>query len=596
MDRLFDPNYKGSTKKTICYFEFWKNTKFVDMQNTLHFDSNEERDKWFSLLGQGDKENFITSEVPFNFRRDRGNVRVPITMDELQGFNYGRFLNGWDKRIYYFFIGGMSYLNDNTTQVEIVIDVVMTYTQGNVLQNLAGIDVKRQHLTSDTRDYLMENLRSNDDVLPVNTLKYVKSREAIFKKFKVIVESSVSLDESTWGSDDSPKMKTSGGMHINYDVGMSDLYVYDETEWSNFTTKLKDYPWIAQNIKSATIVPADMLNGIPIDENNAINMSGNQDKNDFIDFNSFLSLDIDKLRKWVGIKSDGSEDYLIRDNLMTFELTDYRNHTVPIKPSNVDLTEGIVIGSKQNVGYNNVIEIYHARDDARRADDGLWYSHGNWLNNVLRLDNFDNAPLMIDNGKLAKANSAYSRANTNQDTFSGRINRIMDGSNSTNDRVMSAFSIYSDVFSGGLLGSVAKGAGLFKDEYNYYRDQKAQFKQWGITPPTVTDGSYNNSILKMANAYGVFLNVSVASKADMDKMRRYYGDYGFDTNGISTQLDDINSMTICNWVQFDGHWTIPNVDSNFVIQLQSIFSAGVRLFHNYDSMLTYDPKDNKIKQ
>lgn len=596
MNRLYDVNYKGKMPKTICYFEFFKNTKFVDMQNTLHFDSNEERDKWFSRLGDAEPENFITSEVPFNFRRDRGNVRVPITMDELQGFNYGRFLNGWDKKIYYFFIGGFTYLNDSTTQVEIVIDVVMTYTQGDVLRKLGGIEVKRQHLTNDNKEYLMENLRSNDDILPINTLRYERHRGFWFNKFKVLVETNVSLDESTWGSEDSPKMKTASGNHINDTVAMTDLYIYDITDWSNFTSKLKDYPWIAQNIKKATIIPTDLLVGFTTDENGLVNFTGNQLKQDWADFKTNLSIEIEKLRNWIGIKSDGSEDYLIRDNLLTIELTDYRNHSVPIKPSMVSLTDGIQIDSFQDMGYNNVVEIYHVNDQARLSNDGEWHTRGNFINNVLRFDNFDNVPLMIDNGALAKANSAYSRANSDQDTISGRMNRVMDSNNSTKDRVMSAFSIYSDVFSGGLIGGIAKGAGLFKDEYNYYRDQKAQFKQWGITPPTITDGSYNTNIPRMAKAYGVAINVALPSLPDLNKMRRYYGDYGFDTNGLCTELDDINSMTICNWVQFDGHWTLPNIDSNFVIQLQSIFSAGVRLFHNYDSMLTYDPKDNKVKE
>lgn len=591
MNRLQDPNYRGN--RTVCYFEFFKNTKFTDMQNTLHFESNEERDKWFSRLGDAEPENFITLEAPFNYRRDRGNVRVNASMDDLVGFNYGRFLNGWDKKIYYFFVAGMTYLNEGTTQIEIVIDVVMTYTQGKVLETIGGIEVKRQHLTQATRTSLMENLRTNNDVLPVDTLRYEREKSVTFKKMSVIVETAVSLDDSTWGSEDTPKMKTADGNHLNDTVSMTDLYIYELTDWSNFTTKLKDYPWIAQNIKSATIVPTATVEHITLDDTNKVNETGELLPNTWVDF-SPLNTDIPTIRKWLNLNEDGSEDFMIRDNIMTIELTDYRNHTVPIKPSMIDLVEGIEIGSYQDMGYNNVIEIYHKADQARYQNDGNRYAHGTFLNNVLRFDNFDNAPLMINNGKLAKTNSSYSRSNANQDTISGRINRVMDGSNSTKDRVMSAFSIYSDVFSGGLLGSVAKGAGLFKDEYNYYRDQKAQFKQWEITPPTITDGSYNTNIPRLANAYGVFLLFALPSLADMNKIKRYYGDYGFDVAGISTSLEPLDSMSICNWVQFDGSWTIPDVDSNFILQLQSIFSAGVRMFHDYDRMLTYDPKDNRV--
>lgn len=584
-------NDNTKENQTVTYFELYKDTKFVDMQNTLHFDSNEERDKFFTQLGEGD-ENFISFYTPFNFRRDRGNVRVPITMDDLQGYNYGRFLNGWDKKIYYFFVGGMTYLNDSVTQLEIVIDVVMTYTQGDVLATIGGIEVKRQHLTTYNKEVFMENLRCNDDVLPINTLKYERHRGFHFNKYKVLVETGVSLDESTWGTEDAPKMKTASGNHINDTVSMTDLYIYDLTDWSNFTTKLKDYPWIAQNIKKATIIPVDLLKGFTTDDTNLVNFTGDQIKADWLDYEERLSIPIDKLRNWCSLKADGSEDHLIRDNLMSVEITDYRNHTVPIKPSNISLENGIVIKGFQDMGYNNVVEVYHEYDQARLANDGEWHTKGNYINNVLRFENFDTAPLMIDNGTLAKANSAYARTNANQDTISGKLNRITDKNNSTKDRVMSAFSIYSDVFSGGLIGGIAKGAGLFKDEYNYYRDQQAQFKQWGITPPTITDGSYNTNIPRMAQAHGIVVNIALPSRVDMDKMRRYYGDYGFDVSGLCTSLDNINSMSICNWVQFDGHWTLPDVDANFIIQLQSIFSAGVRFFHSYDAMNTYDPKDN----
>lgn len=585
-------NDNAKTNQTITYFELYKNTKFTDMQNTLHFSSNKARDKFFTELGET-CDGFLTYYTPFNFRRDRGLVRVPKTMDELQGYNYGRFLNGWDKKVYYFFVGGMTYLNDQTTQLEIVIDVVMTYTQGDVLNSLQGIEVKRQHLGSMMKEDLMENLRCNNDLLPINTLRYEREKSVLFNKMSVIVETGVSLDKDTWGDENSPKMKTANGNHINDTVSMTDLYIFSATEWSNFVTDLKDYPWIAQNIKKATIVPTATLDGWKTDKNHMVNFTGEPPKDKWVDF-SPLNTTPKQLREWLHLAKDGSEDFLIRDGLLTVELTDFRNHTVPIKPSAIDMVQGIEIMSYQDMGYNNVIEIYHKADQARYQLDGKRFAHGTFLNNVLRFDNFDNAPLMIDNGLLAKANSAYARQNADQDTISGKINRVMDGNNSTKDRVMSAFSIYSDVFSGGLLGGIAKGAGLFKDEYNYYRDQKAQFKQWAITPPTITDGSYNTNIPRLADAYGVFLLFAFPSQQDVDKMKRYHGDYGFDTEGLTTSLDNIHSMSICNWVQFDGSWTLPDVDANFVTQLQAIFSAGVRLFHDYDYMLNYDPKDNRV--
>ena len=69
----------------LSQFTLYKNTNFTDMQNTLHFNSNTERDNWFSSYFTDN--NVITVSHPLNFRYDRVTLKVPIDMNELQGFN-----------------------------------------------------------------------------------------------------------------------------------------------------------------------------------------------------------------------------------------------------------------------------------------------------------------------------------------------------------------------------------------------------------------------------------------------------------------------------------------------------------------------------
>ena len=148
----------------LTSFTFYKNTLFTDMQNTVHFNSNNERDNWFNSYF--DSNNKIEFEHAFNMRRDRATLKVPRGFEELLGFNYCRFLNGFDNRFYYAYVTGMSYLNDRTTEVTLIIDVLMTYTQGNVIQNLQNVEVERQHLPIAIMDKYMPFLRTNDDVVP----------------------------------------------------------------------------------------------------------------------------------------------------------------------------------------------------------------------------------------------------------------------------------------------------------------------------------------------------------------------------------------------------------------------------------------------
>ena len=75
----------------LSQFTLYKNTNFTDMQNTLHFNSNTERDNWFSSYFTDN--NVITFSHPFNFRYDRGTLKVPMDMNELQGFNYCQFID-----------------------------------------------------------------------------------------------------------------------------------------------------------------------------------------------------------------------------------------------------------------------------------------------------------------------------------------------------------------------------------------------------------------------------------------------------------------------------------------------------------------------
>ena len=556
-------------------FVIYKNTKFTDMQNTVHFSSNARRDKFFDKLSPQK-----TFESPFNFRRDRGLVRVPCQMDDLQGYNYGRFVNGFDGKTYYFFIAGMTYLNDTVTQLEIVIDVIMTYTQGSVLNNIKGVEVQRRHLSTSEHKQYQEYLSSNNDILPVSTLKYSKDVDIVWEDFSVIVESSVYLD-GDYGDENAPKMNTAAGVQIDKCQGATALYCFTYGEFTSKMDELSKYPWIAQNIKSAKLIPTEFTNSLSIASDKRIE-GGNSFQPSIKD----LNFTIKDIRSLLSLHPEGSEDYLIHDGLLTIELTDYRNHKLIIKPST--LRDNNEFGCVSIVGYDNVFEIYRLYDNARQGTS----STGTYLDNVLRIDNFDNMPMLINNTVLNKANTAYQREVQQQQTITGKINTLTDKNSSVQDKLYSAFSIYSDVFSGGITGSIGKAAGLFKNEYEYYRDLKAQYKQWEITPPTVTDGSYGSAILRKQNQWGVHLKFATPHSSEINKMKRYYGAYGFDVQNIVNDTGTVDSMPICNWLQFTGQWLIDDVDANFMTQLQTIFEAGVRFFTSYEYLNNVDYLDN----
>ena len=62
----------------------------------------------------------------------------------------------------------------------------------------------------------------------------------------------------------------------------------------------------------------------------------------------------------------------------------------------------------------------------------------------------------------------------------------------------------------------------------------------------------------------------------MDKIRKYYNAFGFEWNRENTTLNDVESMSICNYVKFKGSWTIPNADVALVEMMKAQFENGVR--------------------
>ena len=145
---------------------------------------------------------------------------------------------------------------------------------------------------------------------------------------------------------------------------------------------------------------------------------------------------------------------------------------------------------------------------------------------------------------------------------------------------------------GNVLNNVA---GMYTNEYDYYRKQRADFKQMAITPPTVTEGTYTNANLRKTDDYGIYLRYCAITSDGKNILRRYYGKFGFECQQNERVIYDINSNKYANWVQFTGNYVIPNMDRDLFDVLHSLFESGVRLWHSYDYLAgSVDMKDNVV--
>ena len=579
----------------LSQFTLYKNTNFTDMQNTLHFNSNNDRDHWFSTYFTGD--NVITFQNPFNFRYDRGTLKVPIIMNDLQGFNYCKFVDGFDGKTYYAFIVKTSYLNDKTTQMDLVIDVVMTYTQGNILENLQNVEVIRQHLPLEQLKGREEYLRLNNDILPTSTMMFIdpsrftsnNSTGVQFDSFMYIIQSAVELDND-FGSEDKPKMNTATGGTYDGITSAISLYLVASNDLDRLLTELSKFPWITQNFKTIVKVPAFFFD---LSQLNTVDCKGVQlHVLDGEKISTVLPLPFvltkPKIKEVLGLKD--FEDYLIRDQVINIYLTDYRGNQLNFETGKIK--ENNTIYANSVLGAFNEIDIYSLQYGQRNSSKS---KHGFYRDNQMTISTFDNVPVLINNYTLNKANTAYSRQLENSRQITSRMDTITNPNSSLKDRLFNAISVYSNVFSGGLMSAPAKAVGLFSDEYEYYRSQKAQMNQWKIAPPTVSEGGYSNSVLNKTGDYGIWLKVSTINNNELNSLRRYYGSFGHEAMPNDNQIYNVNSMSKANWVQFKGNYWINDIDRELFDQLKTLFEGGVRLWHNYSDLASRsEMSDNNV--
>lgn len=571
----------------LSYFDLFKDTYFSDMQNTLHFDSNDDRDAWFDNYKPQ-----IRFESPFNFRRDRGIVRVDRVLEDLQGYNYGRFWNGYDDKLYYFYIVSMKYLNDNTTQLDIVIDPVMTYTQGDVLMQLRNIEVTRQHYTNTGYQLNLQVLKQNSDYIPCTGFIQRYEKKFTFDEFVYCINSSVDLGEN-YGSTEKPVMVYAKGRSIDNISGGNFIYLTEDI--TEFFKHITYYPWIAQCIQEVTVIPKYMMDnyGEQWDEWAMYNggptlkclRSGISQAPDPV-----FEMSPDDLRSFLGIYGGDFNcfDNMLKQGLLQMYITNHQGQKLVIEPEFV--RDGFKMKVIQTIGYKNNITLrptqYKTIRNAGVIGEGLDYS--------ISLSNFDRVGFNIDNQTLYKASVSYGREQAKSNTLSGRINRATDSGNNLTDRLFSAVSVYSDVFSGGLTSAPAKAVGLFSNEYEQQRQWLAQDNQAMVTAPSVNVPESTNALQFADGCLGFVLKVFIPTPQEVLANERYFGKYGYDDGGRSTQLYDITSMQYCNWVQFKGNYTIPGVDTELHDQLKTLFEAGVRLWHDYNAMQNADMSTNYI--
>ena len=559
-------------------FRFFKNTPLIDFQNTIHFESNLKRDAFFLEGGHYQELPIETKE--FNFIRDRSTIDLPVSYDDMKGVNYCTFKSDMETTRYYAYVVSYQFLNPGTTRVYLLVDGIMTYTQGQVLEDMPNLSIQRQHLTKSKYRANLWELKNNDDILKTHTKNYFKTERLLFEDLIVLMTSSADL-KANFGTVDDPKVKTSSGQRFDRITSPLNLYACDMDNFNKLMSALSDYPWISQNIRTLNLIPKifmeDNLKLINFPSSTTLTgvnylyeVSGiNTSKTTFLQEIRKHSYNMEETLRLFGLDPE-QEQHLLRNEYTTTELYNYSGGQLYIDNGQLNPTRGLSYWMDLITGYKTEMKVYvdNYRVNENPSDNG-----GSYVNDSLVYDQFDDIPMLIDTYELAMAKSANRRELAESKLVTNRIQSVLDPNANLKDRFFNAANLMSNISPTNLFGR-------FSDEYEYYRTQKAEQADLAIENNSITAQTTGNSFNIANKMFGIHFKYSKPSKSEMDKIRKYYKLFGYQVNDQSATLDRVDSMSVCNYVQFSGSWTIDYADVAIIEMMKAQFENGVRLWHD----------------
>lgn len=550
-------------------FTFYKNTPFTDFTNTILFDSNQQRDTYFNTHF----ESHSFSNMRFNFIRDRGTIRISIPYHLIAGINYCKFTSDFETDItYYAYVMDYKYINDNTTEVSLLIDGIMTFCQGNVLNNFKNLSVSRKHLSRSEYNDRIDELKNNDDVIKTYTKKYTDTNQLLFDELDVLMQVSCSLT-ADFGDVEDPKIESSEGITFDKITSPVNLYTVKRDKFNDLMDKLAKFPWITQNIRSVSLVPSILLENKTVKANptsftfDDLYTLRNNATTELNSFDSQL-LNISKTinQMYSMFNLDPNEDkHLLRNEYTTTEVYTFNGDQLYIDNGQLSDKYGLFFRSVYIMGYHNEVAIYI--DNYKSKED----EEGSFLNDAIFIKNFDDVPIMIDNYNLSMAKSANQRQLAESKLLSNKIANITDTGSDPKSRFIDGMSLVSNISPSSLFGK-------FVDEHDFYQRQLAEQKDMALNSDTVTGQSNNNSLAIARDFFGLTVKHAQPSSSEWDKIKKYYKMFGYLVNDENSTINP-RTMTICDYVQFTGQFMIPNIPIAYNEMMKAQFENGVRFWH-----------------
>lgn len=342
---------------------------------------------------------------------------------------------------FYYFIKHCEYINPNCTELEIQLDVWVTYcnrvTFTNCFVARGHVGIANENLNFATYDkYLLEpeGLECGDELLCTDKifigLQTVSENGAPY----VLLCSTTDLTADDYGTLSAPKLKTSVGCVTNGIPSGASLYLVKGSQFRQLMNYLSDYAWVSQGIIYSTLIPYYLVD---VDEYDKKDVGGVTLYYNISGLTKSKTITIDNVNDWSHYLWNTRYSMLKKFNTYPYcsiSISDNNGHVIKIRQEDVQvwtedesgnavrLPDGKIFFEIQGclvppspviIGYvrrynlaginHNIYFKYYDGEGVQR--DGV-VQQGEWLDNAIYMNNFPKIPVVNNTGITVAAGMA----------------------------------------------------------------------------------------------------------------------------------------------------------------------------------------------
>ena len=257
------------------YKQYGENTKIKlmnvswcgDYDNTVYFETKEERDEWF------DMQEGMVKELPSMFRLySNGSIKVPLTIDETMDYNYVMIDYGKlpsqhelsDNHRMYYFINNMVQASPNATELNVSVDYWTTYIND---MNIEYVNLVRGHapMAATSVEEYLSNPLDNSEYLLTNDVNYGDLQRAASTDSVILNDSDVVLGFLTNGNLDNVSWHWNIPTEAFYTgssqaISAIDTYTLELRDFDGFRDKVTEiYPQFWVTVKGMFLIPRKLI-------------------------------------------------------------------------------------------------------------------------------------------------------------------------------------------------------------------------------------------------------------------------------------------------------------------------------------------------